>query len=373
MVRTPAIFRAVSLLSLLCTALWGAALTAQAAPESTAPLPHRIGVVYALSGAAHVWGTYGRMGLELARDEINAAGGVAGRPIELIFEDSQTQSASAVSAYRKLVTIQKVPIVIGDVWEFLTNPLIPLANRDGTLLLSPTSTPKALQQTGPTTFTLGHPIKTIQESVRTFFARNPNTKRIGILCWDDPWGAEYLQAWRDAIIANGATEVVAVCTSDFNTDFRTEVLKVASKRVDGIFIAHLADVALKRIREQGLKVTILTTSNVVEDLTIKRAPQELFEGVFFTDWRPSPEFIQKFSARYATVPIVDAHNSYEALRSVAKALAMNPHNPAAALRSVRYTGVAGPLDLSDRNGANHAVAQLYQIRSGQIELVSQTE
>jgi branched-chain amino acid transport system substrate-binding protein len=63
-----------------------------------APEPHRIGVVYGLSGPAQTWSEYGRMGLELARDELNSSGGVRGAPIELVFEDSRTRPADGVSA-----------------------------------------------------------------------------------------------------------------------------------------------------------------------------------------------------------------------------------------------------------------------------------
>ncbi|NDA38119.1 MAG: hypothetical protein EBX80_06290 [Acidimicrobiia bacterium] len=90
----------------------------------------KIGVVYGFTGSAQVWSEYGRMGLELAQDEINSSGGIKGKVIELIFEDSKSNPTQSVTAYRKLVTINKVKIVLGNIWSFLTNPLIPLAAKD---------------------------------------------------------------------------------------------------------------------------------------------------------------------------------------------------------------------------------------------------
>lgn len=108
--------------------------------------PIYIGVNYALSGPGMLWGEMGQMGLTLAQEEINNAGGVNGRRIELIFEDSQTSPAKSVSAYQKLTTFNKTKIIIGDVWAFLTNPLIPLAEKDQVLLLSPTVMPESVER-----------------------------------------------------------------------------------------------------------------------------------------------------------------------------------------------------------------------------------
>lgn len=330
---------------------------------------YKIGVVYGLTGAAQVWGAYGRMGLELARDEINAAGGVNGKPIQLIIEDSKTNPTASVSAYRKLVTQDNVSIVVGDVWDFITNPMIPLAKRDGVVLISPTTMPHALEKRNDHVFTAGHTTGSIAGAVDHFFKLHPSVKRVGILCWDDPWGHAYLATWREAAARNGASVVATFCNVDFNTDYRTDVLKIAQANVDAIFIAHLADVALKRIKEQKIKAAILTSGNVVEDIKVKLAPKELFEGIYLTDWRPSEEFIEKFSARYGKEPVVEAHNSYETLRAVAKALAIDPTNPAKSLRKVRYTGVGGELDFSDPVSASQADARLYAVRRGEIELV----
>ncbi len=335
--------------------------------QDTESKPHRIGVVYGLTGPAQVWGTYGRMALELAKDEINQAGGVKGRPIELIIEDSKTSPAQSVSAYRKLVNVDKVKIVVGDVWDFITTPMLPLAARDGVLVVSPTVMSQAFAGRSPYTFTAGHSAETIIPAVNQFFALHPSVKRVGILCWDDPWGQAYLAAWRKAIEQHGATVAAELCNVDFTTDYRTDVLKLAAAKVDAIFIAHLVDVALKRIREQGMVAAILTTSNVIEDLKIKKVPPELFEGIYFTDWKPSDQFTAAFKARYGKEPVVDAHNSYDTLWAVARALEIDPDNVAQALRRVKFTGVGGELDFSNPTEANKSVAQLYAVRSGKIQ------
>ena len=67
--------------------------------------------------------------------------------------------------------------------------------------------------------------------------------------------------------------------------------------------------------------------------------------------------------------MIEAHNSYESLRSVAKAIAANPNDPIAGLKTVTYQGVAGEIDFSRSQFANKSVAKLYQVRDGKIILV----
>ena len=346
-----------------------ALLTLNVEAQDSTPPRIKIGVVYGFTGAAQVWSEYGRMGLELAQDEINISGGINGKMIDLVFEDSKSNPAQSVSAYRKLTKVDGIKIVIGNIWDFITNPLIPLAGRDKVLLFSPTVIPDTLADTNDYFFTMGERRETLGAAVDLFFKKNPDVKRIGIFCWDDPWGQSYLRIWRDVAEKNGVAIESTQCTIDFNNDFRADVTKIAAKRVDAVIIAHMAEVVLQRMKEQKLAVKVLTTSNVVEDLKIKKAPKELFEGIYMTDWRPNDEFIQKFKARFKTEPAVEAHNSYETLRSLAKALSLGGEDTATALRKVKYTGVAGPIDFTNSSFGNQSAAQLYRVQDGEFALV----
>jgi branched-chain amino acid transport system substrate-binding protein len=328
----------------------------------------KIGVVYGFTGAAQVWSEYGRMGLELAEDEINSSGGINGKNIELIFEDSRSNPAQSVAAYRKLVTIDKVKIVLGNIWAFITNPLIPLAAKDNVILVSPTAMQESVERVNGHFFTMGEKIHSISNAVDSFFRLNKDVKTIGIFCWDDTWGQEYLKVWKERASANGVKVKAALCNIDFNNDFRTDVAKMASKKVDAVMIAHLGSVILQRMKEQRFSAKVLATSNLIEDIKVKKAPKELFEGVYVTDWKPSDEFLVKFKRKYGVDAVVEAHNSYETLHSIAKALKISEKNTLEALRKVKYAGVAGLIDFSSSAFANKSVAQLYRVKKGNLEV-----
>nr|WP_173642338.1 ABC transporter substrate-binding protein [Bradyrhizobium sp. 41S5] len=84
-------------LALLC----GAALQPSRAAETSAPV--RVGAVLPFSGGAELYGEQARLGLDLAAKDINAAGGILGRLVEIIYADDKTRPQAAAEAMRSLV------------------------------------------------------------------------------------------------------------------------------------------------------------------------------------------------------------------------------------------------------------------------------
>lgn len=75
--------------------------------------PIKIGAIYILSGVASTYGEFAQDGANLAIEEINANGGVLGRPLEITFEDSQIEAQTAIQAMRKLVYQEQVDVLMG--------------------------------------------------------------------------------------------------------------------------------------------------------------------------------------------------------------------------------------------------------------------
>src|SRR3546814_14939205 len=83
------------------------------APAQAAEEPIRIGAIYIMSGSAANYGKFAQQGMQLAMDEINAAGGVLGRPFALQLEDGQGKASVAIQAARKLVYQDKADVMMG--------------------------------------------------------------------------------------------------------------------------------------------------------------------------------------------------------------------------------------------------------------------
>ena len=107
-----------------------------------------IGVVAPFTGDNAKYGDSARKGLDLAIDEVNGAGGVRGRKLRLIYEDSQGVPQNGVTAIQEADHMDRVPVVIGDLLSTSTLAMVPIAERNHTVLLSPTSSAPKLAHAG---------------------------------------------------------------------------------------------------------------------------------------------------------------------------------------------------------------------------------
>jgi urea transport system substrate-binding protein len=101
--------------------------------------PIKIGAVLPFSGGVELYGRQAKLGLDLAAKEINAAGGILGRPVEVIYEDDKTDPAAAVDATRKLIERDGVLAVIGPITSRNLDAMAPVIESAKTPLLYATN------------------------------------------------------------------------------------------------------------------------------------------------------------------------------------------------------------------------------------------
>ncbi len=127
-IKLPAV-KCITLALLLC----GAVLGADAAE------PIRVGAVLPFSGGVELYGAQAKVGLDLAVKDINEAGGILGRPVEVIYADDKTRPASAEAAMRGLIEYDRVLAVVGPVTSQNLNAIAPIAESLKTPLLYATN------------------------------------------------------------------------------------------------------------------------------------------------------------------------------------------------------------------------------------------
>ncbi len=98
--------------------------------------PFRIGVMESLTGPGETYGTVANQAKQMAADEINAAGGINGRRLELVVEDSKCGAQDAIAAYKKLTDVEGIKIILGTSCSGAMLGAAPLAEADGIILFS---------------------------------------------------------------------------------------------------------------------------------------------------------------------------------------------------------------------------------------------
>ena len=102
--------------------------------------PGRIGILTALTGTQQAFGQAHDRGYDMALEEINASGGVLGKPLEIVKYDDQSKADIAAQGVAKLVDQDKVAALIGSYSSESTKAIVPLVARRGVPLLMPTAT-----------------------------------------------------------------------------------------------------------------------------------------------------------------------------------------------------------------------------------------
>ncbi len=242
-------------LALLCSLVLacGDGVAEQAAGEGEQP-PFRIGVMESLTGAGETYGNVAVRAKQMALDEINAAGGINGRRLEFVLEDSQCSAKEAVSAYRKLTDVDGVKIILGTSCSGAMLGVAPLAEADGVILFSGLASNPDIANAGDYIF-------------RTQISDVEVGTGTGNLLWEDgvrklatiTEATDYAEGVRRTTVAQftkrGGQVVSQESYSSDVTDFRTQLSKLFDAEPDALHLAPQSEIAagviIKQARELG--------------------------------------------------------------------------------------------------------------------------
>ena len=216
--------------------------------------PFRIGVMESLTGAGETYGTVASQAKQLALDEINAAGGVNGRPIEFIVEDSKCNAQDAITAYKKLTEVDGIKIILGTSCSGAMLGAAPLAEADGVILFSGLASNPDIANAGDYIFRTQ--ISDIQVGIDT-----------GNTLWADgirglatiTETTDYAEGVRRTTVAQfeerGGTIVAEEYYASDVTDFRSQLTKLFDANPDALHLAPQSEASagtiIKQARELG--------------------------------------------------------------------------------------------------------------------------
>ncbi len=226
-----------------------------------------------LSGPVNALGTALRDGLVLAAEDINAAGGIHGRQVRLIVEDSGFDPKKAVLATQKLLTLDKIFAMIAPLGSAPTQASMPLVLEKNLPLLF-AGTPADF------TYTPFHPLKfglavPYGEQVRAqvkYAAEALGKKRFGILYQDDETGQNVLRATEEQLKVHGQSLVERVSYKRGAVDFSSQIARLKSSNVDvvilGTIIRETAG-AMIEARKQDWKVDMMVNQAGLNSAVLK--------------------------------------------------------------------------------------------------------
>ena len=228
--------------------------------------PFRIGVMESLTGPGETYGTVSNQAKQMAVDEINAAGGVNGRMIELVVEDSKCNAQDAITAYNKLTDVDGVKIILGTSCSGAMLGAAPLAEKEGVILFSGLATNPDIAEAGDYIF-------------RTSMSDAQLGIDTGNVLWADgirslatiTEATDYAEGVRRTSVAQfekrGGTVVAEERYASDVTDFRTQLTKLLSAEPDALHVAAQSEFTggtiVKQVRELGYEGPIYSEIVVI--------------------------------------------------------------------------------------------------------------
>lgn len=288
----------------------------------------KIGTIGPLSGDVATYGISTKNGVEIAVDQFNENGGINGKKVVLISEDTRGDQTEAANAASKLIERDKVAAIVGGVISAETMTAGPIANDAGVVMISSSSTAKGVPEIGDYIFRncLSDEVQAIQ--LAEYAANELGLKKFAIMFTNNDYGLSLKEAFESK--AKEIAEVVGVETyNDGEKDFRAQLTKLKGANPDALYIAGYYTEAAKiaqQAKEQGLNVQLLGAdgfySPVLVELGGETVEGAIFTAGFFTD-DPSENaqnFVKAYEEKFNSEPDMFAAQAYDAAMILLTAL-----------------------------------------------------
>lgn len=297
--------------------------------------PGRIGIITALTGTQQAFGQAHDRGYEIALEEINAAGGVLGKPLEVVKYDDQSKADIAAQGVAKLVDQDKVTALIGSYSSESTKAIVPLVARRGVPLLMPTATAdNVLENTEGWSFRLCSGATDYANAMVAFWKEMGLPKSVAIIYENTNFGQANGAAMKKAASAAGIPIATEESYTAKSPSYTAMLQKVKEKEPDAIYFAsYLLDATslMHQARQVDLNPRYYTAAgtgfSTPEFPTEEKGAGKDADYTFsVTQWMPeskwvgSAQFAEKFKAKYGTTPAYHAVQAYTALKVMAEAV-----------------------------------------------------
>jgi branched-chain amino acid transport system substrate-binding protein len=337
----------------------------------------RIGHLTPLTGFLGPLGEYGVMGIKLAQEEINAAGGVLGRRIDLVMEDSVNPQTASAKAER-LIERDKVVMIIGEISSASGLAIGQVANRLKAVFINTGCNSDALRGTScnPYMFHIEAANSMYVEAAGRYFLQDNlvKGKRWYSLTADYAFGHDLLKVAKRFMSTHGGQFAADELVPTDATDFSPYLLKIRQARPD-VVVSNLAGNQItnfmKQYTEFGLAFPV--AGFAFDTVVAWGAGKGNFSGIWPLVWHhlvdtpSSKKYVDAFTKKYGKPPDNQSWGDYNSLKIVAQSMAetksADPQKLAEHLRKGAKFDVMKAREAHFRPYDNQMVMEMYAIRA----------
>lgn len=343
----------------------------------------KLGFIGPLTGDAAVYGTSERNVTNMVVEEVNKAGGINGRKIEVIYEDGHCNGKDASSAAQKLINVDGVRLILGGICSVETLAAAPVAEKSKVILFAAFSSAPAVSAAGDYIFRNSPSDNDSGKIDAELLAKR--YKKVAIISEQTDYSAGLRQVLLERLPKSGITIVDDEQYKGDTKDFRTILLKVKASNPEAIYFnpgtsPQAAGFLVKQARELGITVPAYFNFFMGNVETIKIASSSA-DGVIFSDASglraDKKALLEQYKARFGTDPgseyeLGAAYDRIQIVVNALKAVGDDPDKVKSWLYSMpEYDGTIGRYRF-DQNGDVVGVGFAhYIIKGGKKTLYSE--
>ena len=324
----------------------------------------KLGAVLAMTGESGLWGQNLKTGMELAISEINHSGGILGRKVVIVYEDTKSNSKDAVNALYRVINLSDIECIMGDALSSNTLAMAPICERNKKVLLN-FCVASELSYAGDYIFRNWNSAVLEAKFISSFVKKS--SKKLVVLFQNDSYGISL----KNELISGLDDSVKIVYSGGFDkgtTDFRGIIAKFLNLNYDGIYLSSYYEEALKLLRKykemNGKKVNIYGVSEW-DEKNLKEFISMTYPNLVYYPYPLPPDstlpirkrFLEGFREKYSQEPLYLSDNGYDAVYQIKygieKAGIYNSTKVKDALYSMKdFQGASGIMSF-DSNGDVH--------------------
>lgn len=327
----------------------------------------KIGFIGPLTGDASSYGQSSQKGLLLLEDQINNAGGINGKKIEIVSVDDEGKPATTSTGGMKLINSDKVVAIVGPVTSTCANSFAPIAQKYNIPMITGTCTDVNITKAGDCIFRTCF-TDPFQGKVMAKFATEDLKAKTAAVLYNngDDYSKGLFTAFKDSFTG---TIVDTETYSKGDKDFNAQLTKISAKKPDVLFLPeYYSDVAViaRQARNMGITATIIGGDGF-DSPELFSVGGDAVNGVYFSNHYTSDDtseavvqFIKDYKAKYNAEPDAFAALTYDAgkvlCESIKNAGSTDANAIKNALKSYNGSVVCGKISFdSDRNAVKSAV------------------
>jgi branched-chain amino acid transport system substrate-binding protein len=346
----------------------------------------KIGVVNEVTGPQAEAGQFTVNGIKLAQDEINKAGGVLGRPIELRIEDNGSTNPGTVLAFSKLTSEGGLAAIIGPIRSTQIQAASPTIAKAGVPTMIGGTDTSLTHVNNPWVFRARPNDSYSSRVIADFGVNTLKLKKWAIVHSTDAFGSGGMKALIEALKALGVTPVLVQGYTNNSQDFTPIVLAIKKSGADilATYMTNSPDVGIfaKQMRQLGVSMPWVGSPSIISVTALNLAGESLYGTYAIADFttdadEQSRAFTKKYRDKYGINPDTFASWAYDALHILAIAIQKANSTDAEAVRRGilginGYKGVEGTY-VFDQNGDGLHGYSVVKNEGGKIAFIKRVE